>query len=103
MRGTRSNKSGFGARVTVDAGDGDIVRELRSNTGHRGNASLELVIGVGDADSVDVSINWPSGAVQNLSGIELDGQRTCYRVVEHNNGNGLGAERDLRASLRRCK
>lgn len=103
LQGTKSNKSGFGARVTVNAGNGDIVREFRSNTGHRGNASLELVIGVGGANSVDVTIDWPSGAVQSLPGIALNGQRTCYRVVEHDLAKGASNRRSRGASLKACK
>ena len=103
LQGTRSNKSGIGARVTVDAGDGPIVRELSSNTGHRGNASLELLVGVGDASSVDVKIDWPSGAVQDLGSIGLGGHRTCFRVVEHDLSKGESSRRDIRASLKKCK
>lgn len=87
LEGTRSNRSGIGARVSVKPlgggrSDRTIVRELSSNIGHRGNASLDLLIGVGDADSVSFTINWPSGTRQTFSGVQLHGTRNCFQVVE---------------------
>jgi len=82
LRGVESNASGIGARVTVQGGGRPLVRELSSNTGHRGNAGLELLVGVGKARRVNVTVDWPSGIRQKLAGIRLDGTRNCFEVTE---------------------
>jgi len=102
LRGSESNARGIGARVTVLGAGRPIVRELSSNTGHRGNAGLEMVIGVGKAKRVNVAIDWPSGIRQMLSGISLDGSRTCFEVVE-TAGAPAAARRNLGTSLLACE
>ncbi len=69
--GTRSNRSGIGARVTVRARiRGRTVsqmRELVPTTSFRSHDPLELHFGLGDADRVEeVVVRWPSGIVQRL-------------------------------------
>jgi len=100
--GTHSNRSGFGARVTVQGGGRPVVRELSSNTGHRGNASLDLLVGVGKARRATVTVEWPSGVRQKLAGIRLDGTRNCFEVVETDSASS-SARRALRSgALRAC-
>jgi hypothetical protein len=69
--GTRSNRSGIGARVTVRAriGGGSVsqMRDLVPATSFRSHDPLELHFGLGDADRVEeVVVRWPSGIVQRL-------------------------------------
>ena len=69
--GTRSNRSGIGARVTVRAriGGRDVTqtRELAPNTAFRSHDPLELHFGLGDAPRIDeMIVRWPSGTVQRL-------------------------------------
>lgn len=83
--GKRSNTSAFGALVSVDTGSGTpLVRELSSNTGHRGNAGMDLVVGVGQASAADVTIRWPdvNGTTQVLEDVALTGASTCLKVVQ---------------------
>lgn len=103
LRGTDSNANGIGARVEVRGGGGKpIARVLSSNAGHRGNAGLEMLIGVGKkAKKVNLTINWPSGIRQKLSGVPLDGSRTCFEVVE-TQGASSSAKRNLGISLLPC-
>ena len=75
--GTVSNRSAIGARVRVLATVGGQpvwqTREVSSQTGggNSGQSLFNLSFGLGDADAVDsLVVNWPSGIVQVLTGVE---------------------------------
>lgn len=77
LEGTRSNRSGIGARVTVrariDGRDVTQVRELFPDTGFRARLPLRLHFGLGDADTVEeIVVRWPSGTVQRLEDVAAD-------------------------------
>ena len=82
--GTRANRSGLGARVTVEletpAGR-RRVHHLASTGGSFGGSPLRCQIGLGDATAIAaLEIRWPgSGTVERISGAELDRR---YRLVE---------------------
>jgi ASPIC/UnbV protein/VCBS repeat protein len=81
LAGTRSNRSGIGARVTVRAHIGGQtvtqMRELVPTTSFRSHDPLELHFGLGDADRVDdIEVRWPSGIVQRLGA-----QRARQRIA----------------------
>ncbi|MHC1765547.1 MAG: FG-GAP-like repeat-containing protein [Verrucomicrobiia bacterium] len=72
LEGTRSNRSAIGAKVRVQATiGGKTFWQLREVTG--GNfcqSDLRPNFGLGDAAKADlVRIEWPSGAVQELTGL----------------------------------
>jgi len=81
-----SNRNGIGAKVTVSHDGKSLVRALSSNAGHRGNASLEVSVGVEAAATVDLNIRWPSGVVQVITGVPVAQQRTCFVVRESLSG-----------------
>ena len=63
--GTRSNRDGLGARVTVTAGGLDRLELADGKSGYLSQSSLPLYFGLGDATRVDrVAVDWPSGAHQ---------------------------------------
>ena len=65
LRGTRSNRSAIGARVTLRAGGVTQIREVKSGGSYLSQSDLRLHFGLGAATKIDeVSIRWPSGAVQ---------------------------------------
>jgi enediyne biosynthesis protein E4 len=68
--GTRSNRSGIGARVTVTLGTRSQIDEVMSGSSYYSQSDLRLHFGLGLADTVDaVEVRWPSGsreAFQNL-------------------------------------
>ncbi|MAB79705.1 MAG: hypothetical protein CMJ89_10180 [Planctomycetes bacterium] len=71
--GKRSNRDGFGAKVTVQAGKRRWVREIRSANGLYSAHDPRLLIGLGMIDAVDyVEVNWPSGGSQTLKKPDLD-------------------------------
>src|SRR5438876_300724 len=68
--GTKSNRDGIGARVTVRAGGHQQLQEVRSGGGYVSQSDLRLHFGLGAAMKIDVlEIRWPSGLVQNLENI----------------------------------
>jgi hypothetical protein len=75
LRGTSSNRMGFGAKVTVDLQGGrKIHSEYIGDTGFFGSAGCgPLHIGLGDSESIDaVVIQWPSGTVQRLLDVAVN-------------------------------
>jgi len=67
LRGTRSNRMGVGARISVEAGPLRLMRDLFPSNSHVTQQPCEVDFGLGAAKVIDVlRIRWPSGAVQEL-------------------------------------
>ena len=65
--GTRSNRDGIGARVTVFYGSERQTDEVRSGGSWASQSDLRVHFGLGSAEKVDrLEIRWPSGLVENL-------------------------------------
>jgi hypothetical protein len=68
--GTRSNRDGIGARLTLTAGGRRQAREVASGTSFLSQHSLVQHFGLGKLERADwLEIRWPSGQVQRLEGI----------------------------------
>ena len=68
--GTKSNRDGIGAKLSLKAGDLRQVREIQSGTSFLSQNSLTAHFGLGQAGLVDeLNIRWPSGTVQMLTSI----------------------------------
>ncbi len=86
--GTRSNRSGIGARVRVVAGSHAQTDEVRSGGSYISQNDLRLHFGMGPAARADlVEVRWPSGQVDTLKDVETN---QTIRVKE---GAGLRYER----------
>jgi hypothetical protein len=60
-----SNRDGYGARVTVEIGERKLVREHQCGEGVFAQNSARMLVGIGDAKSIDrVTVRWPSGKEQ---------------------------------------
>jgi hypothetical protein len=71
--GTRSNRDGIGAKITVEAGGRRQVREVRSGGSYVSHNDMRVHVGLGRAQAVDrVTIRWPSGQVDTGAGIAAD-------------------------------
>jgi hypothetical protein len=67
--GTRSNRDGIGARVTI----GDQVRTMTTASGYASSSHAGVHFGLGDgAGPVTVRIEWPSGVRQVVEGVGLN-------------------------------
>lgn len=71
--GTKSNRSGIGARVTAQIGERRIVRDAFPGGGFMGVGSTALSLGIGDADTIDVlTVRWPTGVSQTFTDVRAD-------------------------------
>ena len=69
--GTKSNRSGYGARVKLVSGDLVQYREHSSAHGYNSANDPRLLFGLGTKDSIDyIEVIWPSGIVQKIETAE---------------------------------
>jgi len=68
LRGTRSNRDGYGARVRVNG----QTRFATSAGSYLCSSDKRLHFGLGDAKTAKVEIDWPSGIHQSLSDVRAD-------------------------------
>ncbi len=69
-RGTRSNRDGLGARVTLTTGGRQLVAERSFSAGYASSSAGPTHFGVGIAQTVErVEILWPSGTRQVLQNV----------------------------------
>lgn len=66
--GTKSNRDGLGAVVTVTAGMKTFTRFHDGKSGYLAQSSLPLYFGLGDARVIDrIEVQWPAGGKQVLT------------------------------------
>ncbi|MBV9181747.1 MAG: CRTAC1 family protein, partial [Acidobacteria bacterium] len=77
--GTKSNRSGIGARVVcVTTGPGDLqphrqMDEVRSGGSYFSQSDLRVHFGVGKAEKVDrLEVRWPSGLIDTLKNVAVN-------------------------------
>ena len=71
--GRKSNRSAFGARVKVTAGDLVQVDERRSGGSYLSQNDVRLHFGLEKRQKVDrVEVRWPDGAIETLTGGEAN-------------------------------
>lgn len=80
LEGVASNRDAIGARVELLGAHGPQSRTVSAGYGFLAQGTRWLHFGLGDqAGPVNLRVHWPSGAVQDLAGVEA-GQR--YRLLE---------------------
>ena len=86
--GTKSNRDGIGARVTLSAGGRARVDEVRSGSSYSSSSDMRVHFGLGQTDKVDfVEVRWPSGLQEHFTGLTVDS------VHELKEGAGASAEK----------
>jgi hypothetical protein len=91
LRGTRGNRDAVGARVELVAGGRAIHRQRKGGTSMMSANDPRLTVGVGATGSVDVlTVRWPSGAVSEFKGLEVD---RAHSIVEPGPQANEAAER----------
>ncbi len=68
LRGTRSNRDGYGARVRVNG----QTRFATSTTGYLSSSDKRLHFGLGAEEKAKVEVLWPSGIHQTLNDVHAD-------------------------------
>ena len=65
LEGSESNRAGIGTRLTATVGGRKLVRDLFPHNGFMGQGPAEIVLGLGEAQSIDrLVLRWPSGKTQ---------------------------------------
>jgi hypothetical protein len=92
LRGTRSNRDGVGARVSVRSGEVTQHFEIRSGDGYISSSDPRAHFGLGGAARAErVEIRWPSGTVEAFEGLP---SRWVYEIRE---GKGIVSRRTIPA------
>ncbi|MGA9800229.1 MAG: CRTAC1 family protein [Terriglobales bacterium] len=82
--GTKSNRDGIGARVTLKVGTRVLVDEVRSGSSYDSNSDMRIHFGLGPATKIDsLQIRWPSGLTERFDNISVDAIHTL------NEGSGV--------------
>lgn len=82
LQGTRSNRDGIGARVTVKAGSSILVDEVHSGRSYQSDFGKRLHFGLGTHNKVDeVNVQWIGGSVDTHRNVEAD---RLLKIVEGN-------------------
>ena len=80
LSGTRSNRSGIGAKVTVESASGTQWNAVRSGSSYCSHSDLALTFGLGqDAAIRRAIVEWPGGLKQEFTGLS---SRQEYRIRE---------------------
>ena len=75
--GTKSNRDGIGARISVTAGKRTLVDEVRSGSSYNSSSDLRVHFGLGSTTKVDsVHIRWPSGLQEHFDNLPVDSIQT---------------------------
>jgi hypothetical protein len=84
--GTKSNRSAIGASLTLTAGGGTQIEEVRGGGSYYAQNDLRVHFGLGDATVVDrLDVRWPSGLTETWRGLAAD------RIVTLKEGSGRPA------------
>ncbi|MBZ5593125.1 MAG: CRTAC1 family protein [Acidobacteriia bacterium] len=82
--GTKSNRSGIGARVICSTAGHRQTDEVRSGGSYISQNDLRVHFGLGSADKADLEVRWPSGVIDKVQGVAAN------RVVVITEGKGTG-------------
>ena len=82
--GTKSNRDGIGAEVTVKSATTSQKQMLRSGSSYLSASELVLTFGLGSSTKADaIEVHWPSGAVDRLTNVNAD------QIITVREGSGL--------------
>ena len=89
--GTKSNRDGIGARVSVTASARTLVDEVRSGSSYNSSSDMRVHFGLGSATTVNsVQIRWPSGLQEHFDNLPADSIHTLKE------GSGIPAASDAK-------
>ncbi len=73
LRGAKTNRDGIGAKVTVAAGDLELIDEVHSGRSYQSHYGTRLYFGLGENKSADrVEVRWIGGETEVFKEIEVD-------------------------------
>jgi hypothetical protein len=87
--GTKSNRDGIGARITVKAGGRVHVDEVRSGSSYSSSNDMRVHFGLGPATKIDsLEVRWPSGLIESF-----DAKADAINTVKEGTGRALKAKK----------
>jgi hypothetical protein len=82
--GGPSNRDGLGARLTVTAGGGTQVREVKSGSSYLGQNDLRVHVGLGESARIDrIDVRWPAGRTETIRDVAVN------QIVTITEGQGM--------------
>jgi hypothetical protein len=85
--GTKSNRDGIGAKITMKAGTRTFVDEVRSGSSYDSNSDMRVHFGLGATAKIDsLQVRWPSGLLENFDNLAVDSIHTLRE------GSGISAD-----------
>jgi hypothetical protein len=73
LAGTKSNRDGVGAVVTIKVGSARRMKQLTGGTSYCSASDLRLLFGLGGAQKADeLQVRWPSGAITTLKDVRVN-------------------------------
>jgi hypothetical protein len=83
LRGTRSNRSGIGALVTIETAVGTQIRPIVLGRGFMASSEPVAHFGLGEETQIRrLTVTWPSGAIQNFENLAADQRLTITEPEE---------------------
>jgi enediyne biosynthesis protein E4 len=80
LAGTRSNRMGIGARVTISTAAMEQVDEVRGGGGYNSSNDTRLHFGLGRSATINrIEVRWPSGLKQQFQNVAAD---AIYEIKE---------------------
>jgi hypothetical protein len=87
LKGTRSNASALGAKVTCRSGQRTQVAFVANSVGYASASDLRVHFGLGDERKASLEIHWPSGTVQEMKDVPCDQPLQIEESLLPNPGN----------------
>lgn len=86
--GTRSNRDGIGARISVKNGQRTLVDEVRSGSSYISQNDMRVHFGLGAATRAEsVQVRWPSGLAEHFDNLPAD----TIHTLKEGSGKMVGA------------
>src|SRR5207302_728187 len=96
--GTKSNRDGIGARITVKAAGRTFVNEVRSGSSYSSSNDMRVHFGLGAATKVDsVKVRWPSGLVE-----AFDAKADAINTVKEGAGKATAVRNGIKNNAARA-
>jgi enediyne biosynthesis protein E4 len=83
LKGTKSNRSAIGTRVTVRYGDKVQTKEVLSQSSYLSVNDPRLHFGLGGASTADLEVRWPLGGIEKLSNVATN------QLIHVTEGSGI--------------
>jgi len=87
--GTKSNRDGIGARITLKVGKRTLVDEVRSGSSYDSQSDLRVHFGLGASAKMDsIEVRWPNGILEKFGELKVD----AVNVVTEGTGRAVGPD-----------